>query len=217
MGVELLRWKLFGKGMMTTTSAHIIGFFKSAESLARPDLELAMRPFSFTLSADGAPVVDPFPGITVSAINTRPSSRGEVQIQSADPKERARIHTNYLSNQRDIELLTTGLRRVREIMKQPAIARHVVGELEPGPACTSADDLEQYLRATASTVYHPVGTCRMGSDEAAVLDPRLRLRGVEGVRVIDASVMPTITSANPNAPCIMIGEKGADLVLADAD
>jgi choline dehydrogenase len=217
MGVELLRWKLSGKGMMTTTSAHIIGFFKSDESLARPDLELAMRPFSFALSADGAAVVDSFPGITVSAINTRPFSRGEVKIQSANPKERAKIHTNYLSDHRDIELLAAGLRRVREIMKQPAIAKHVVAELEPGSACTSADDLEKYLRAKTSTVYHPVGTCRMGADETAVLDPKLRLQGIEGVRVIDASVMPTITSANPNAPCIMIGEKGADLVLADAD
>ncbi len=217
MGVELLRWKLSGTGMMTTTSAHIIGFFKSDESLARPDLELAMRPFSFTLSADGEAVVDSFPGITVSAINTRPSSRGEVKIQSANPRERARIHTNYLSDHRDIELLTAGMRRVREIMKQTAIARRIVSELEPGPACTAADDLEKYLRATTSTVYHPVGTCRMGTDEAAVLDPQLRLRGVDGLRVIDASIMPTITSANPNAPCIMIGEKGADLVLADAD
>ncbi len=216
MGVELLRWKLFGKGMMTTTSAHIVGFFKSDESLARPDLELAMRPFSFTIAADGEIRVDSFPGITVSAINTRPSSRGEVKIQSADPSERAGIHTNYLSDDRDIELLTAGMRRVREIMKQPAIAKRVVAELEPGPACTSADDLEKYLRATTSTVYHPVGTCRMGADDAAVLDPQLKLRGVEGVRVIDASIMPTITSGNPNAPCIMIGEKGADLVLADA-
>ena len=101
-------------------------------------------------------------------------------------------------------------------MEQPAIARHVVEELEPGPSVTTKNELGKYLRETAATVYHPVGTCRMGSDDAAVLDPQLRVRGVDGLRVIDASVMPKIISGNTNAPSIMIGEKGSDLVLADA-
>jgi choline dehydrogenase len=101
-------------------------------------------------------------------------------------------------------------------MRQPAIAPLVTGELEPGLATTSPKDIEAYLRNAGSTVYHPVGTCRMGSDERAVLDPRLRVRGIDGLRVIDASVMPKIISGNTNAPSIMIGEKGAELVLADA-
>ncbi len=216
MGVALVRWILFGTGAMNTTSAQAIGFIKSEANQPKPDIQLAMRPFSFHIAANGAVKIDSFPGITVSAINVQPFSRGEVKIVSADPNERAQVHPNYLSDHRDIETLANGIARIREVMKQPAIASLIAKELEPGSAATSPQDIEAYLRQAAATVYHPVGTCRMGSDDRAVLDPRLRVRGVEALRVIDASVMPQIISGNTNAPSIMIGEKGADLVLADA-
>lgn len=215
MGVALVRWMFFGTGAMNTTSAQAIGFIRSAADQPKPDIQLAMRPFSFHIAANGEVKIDAFPGITVSAINVQPFSRGEVKIVSADPSERAEVHPNYLSDQRDIDTLSNGIARLREVMKQPAIASLVTKELEPGFAVTAAQDVEAYLRQAAATVYHPVGTCRMGSDDRAVVDPRLRVRGVEGLRVIDASIMPKIISGNTNAPSIMIGDKGADLVLAD--
>ena len=112
--------------------------------------------------------------------------------------------------------MTRGLERLREVMKQPAINRFGPVELEPGEEVSHPSDFEAYIRKTAETIYHPVGTCAMGSDESSVLDPQLKVRGAEGVRVIDSSIMPKITSGNTAAPSIMIGEKGADLVLADS-
>jgi choline dehydrogenase len=216
MGVELLKWLLSGKGAMNTTTSQIVGFFKSSTEVERADVQLAMRPLSFTISNRGVPVIDAYPAITASAIQTRPFSRGEVKVLSADPRKPAHVDPRYLSDQRDVEVLARGMARIRHIMGHGAIACHVAEEAEPGVDTASMADLEKYLRRTCGTVYHPAGTCRMGSDDAAVLDARLHVRGVAGLRVIDASVMPTITSGNTNAPTIMIGEKGADLVLADA-
>lgn len=216
MGVELLKWLLVGKGAMNTTTSQIVGFFKSAADVERADVQLAMRPLSFTISDRGVPVIDEYPAITASAIQTRPFSRGEVRASSADPRKPAHVDPRYLSDPRDVEVLVRGMERIRHIMSQGSIARHVADETEPGVGTGTTADLEKYLRRSCGTVYHPAGTCRMGSDDAAVVDPRLRVRGVAGLRVIDASVMPTITSGNTNAPAIMIGEKGADLVLADA-
>ncbi len=215
MGIEVIKWLLFGTGGMTSTTSHICAFLKSKESMSRSDIQIAMRPFSFGITAAG-PGIDPWPGMTVSAIQTRPFSRGEVKITSADPGVRAEVNMNYLSDHRDIEALSSGMRRIREIMQEPVIAQHVTEELEPGPDATSDVALEKHLRNTASTVYHPAGTCRMGADEHAVLDPHLRVRGTDGLRVIDCSVMPVITSGNTNAPTIMIGEKGADLIKRSA-
>lgn len=215
MGVEVFKWLMFGTGSMTSTTSHICAFIKSHPDLARSDLQIAMRPFSFGMTQAG-PGIDSWPGMTVSAIQTRPFSRGEVKITSADPAIRAQVDMNYLSDYRDIEALSSGIRQIREIMQEPEIAQHLVEELEPGPDATSDTALEKHLRETASTVYHPAGTCRMGGDELAVLDPQLRVRGVGGLRVVDCSVMPVITSGNTNAPAIMIGEKGADLIKQSA-
>jgi choline dehydrogenase len=216
MGIEALKWLFFGTGWLTITSSHLTSFFKSSPEVERSDVQMAMRPFSFTMTPAGAPLIDDFPGITVSAIPVRPFSRGEVRISSPDPKKRGTIDVNYLSNQRDITVMIKGMARARAVMQQPVIAQRVAEEVEPGSAHASADALEEYLRASSQTVYHPVGTCRMGSDDKAVLDPQLRVRGVQGLRVIDASVMPVICSGNTVAATIMIAEKGADLTLADA-
>jgi choline dehydrogenase len=216
MGIEALKWLLFGKGWLNVTSSHLTSFFKSSPDVERSDVQMSMRPFTFSMLPSGAPRIDAFPGLTVSAIQTRPFSRGEVRISSPDPRERGTIDANYLSDPRDIEVLTRGTERIREIMQQPAIAKRVVAEVEPGPDVRSPEALERHLREDCQTVYHPVGTCRMGSDPDAVLDPQLRVRGVRGLRVIDASVMPVICSGNTVAASMMIGEKGADLTLADA-
>jgi choline dehydrogenase len=216
MGIEALKWLLFGTGWLNVTTSHLTSFFKSSPEVDRADVQMSMRPFTFSMLPSGAARIDDFPGMTVSAIQTRPFSRGEVRISSPDPKERGTIDVNYLSDPRDIVVLTRGTERIREIVRQPAIADRVAQEREPGAEVVSPEDLERHLREDCQTVYHPVGTCRMGSDPEAVLDPQLRVRGVRGLRVIDASVMPVICSGNTVAAAMMIGEKGADLALADA-
>jgi choline dehydrogenase len=216
MGIEALKWLLFGTGWLNVTSSHLTSFFQSSPEVERADVQMSMRPFSFDMSPRGVPVLHDFPGMAVSAIQTRPFSRGEVRITSADPREPSRIDPKYLSDPRDIEVLRRGIQRIRAIMAEPAIASRVAAEIEPGPDVTSDAALEQYLRHHCETVYHPAGTCRMGSDPESVLDPALRVRGVRDLRVIDASVMPMICSGNTVAAAMMIGEKGADVTLADA-
>jgi choline dehydrogenase len=216
MALEAMKWLLFGTGWLNVTSSHLTSFFRSGPDVHRPDVQASMRPFTFTILPSGAPKIDDFPGMTVSAIQTHPYSRGEVRIRSRDPHEDGTIDANYLGDPRDIAILARGLARIRGIMRQPAIADRVVEEVEPGADVTSPEALEHHLRTECQTVYHPVGTCRMGADADAVLDPALRVRGVQGLRVIDASVMPVISSGNTVAPAMMIGEKGADLTLADA-
>jgi len=216
MALEAMKWLLFGTGWLNVTSSHLTSFFRSRPDVDRPDVQASMRPFTFTILPSGAPKIDDFPGMTVSAIQTHPYSRGEVRIRSRDPHEDGTIDANYLSDPRDIAIFARGLARIRGIMQQPAIADRVVEEVEPGADVTSPEALEHHLRTECQTVYHPVGTCRMGADADAVLDPALRVRGVQGLRVIDASVMPVISSGNTVAPAMMIGEKGADLTLADA-
>jgi len=215
MAVQALRWLIFGTGWLNVTSSHLTSFFRSSAEVERADVQMSMRPFSFTMSKKGVPLIHDFPGMAVSAIQTRPFSRGEVRIPSGDPREPSRIDPKYLSDPRDVQVLTRGIERIRAIMAQPAIAGRVAEEVEPGPEARPPEAIEAYLRSHCETVYHPAGTCRMGSDPDAVLDPELRVRGVRGLRVIDASVMPTIVSGNTVAASMMIGEKGADLTLAD--
>lgn len=212
---QLIRWKLARDGVMAKPASEVVGFFKTDEALSRPDIQIAMKPLSFVISPEGRAEIDGFPGMTVQAFNVNPYSRGEVKIQSNDPEKRTDIDINYLSDDRDILTLTRGLERLREVMKQPAIKRFGPVEEEPGEEVLHPSDFEAYIRKTADTIYHPVGTCAMGGDERSVLDPQLRVRGAEGLRVIDASIMPKITSGNTAAPTIMIAEKGTDLVLAD--
>ena len=215
MAIELVKWLVRGRGLLATSSAHFSAFVKSDPALDRVDLQLSMRPFSILATPQG-PTTDTFPGLMISAIQTRPFSRGNVRITSNDPSQRARIDMGYLTDERDVRALTLGIRQVREIAAMPALKHVIVEELEPGPGKVSDAELAAHLRASAHTVAHPVGTVRMGSDQNAPVTPRLKLRGVEGLRVADASIMPQITSGNTNAPSIMIGEKAADLILEDA-
>lgn len=214
---ELGRWLLTGKGALNTTTSQVVGFFRSHPDADRPDLQLAMRPLSFGVQQEGAVIIDNMPAITASVIQCRPYSRGKVHIQSADPAAAPVIAPNYLGDPRDEQILCRGMETVRRIVMQPAFVGHVAAEEAPGTQARSPEQLREYLRRSMGTVYHPAGTCRMGVDAAAVVDPRLRVRGVHSLRVIDASIMPTIISGNTNAPSMMIGEKGADMVLEDAD
>ena len=215
LAVEVFRWLLFRKGAMCVSSSEINGFFRSSPGLNRPDLQLAFRPYSFSVNEQGAPEIDSYPAFTASAIQLRPHSTGTVYLHSVNPKDQPKIQPNYLDVEEDLHCLVRGLKRVRDVIGQSPLKEMIAAEVHPGPGLKSDEELGAYVRASASTVYHPVGTCKMGSGDDAVVDKALKVHGVEGLRVVDASIMPTITSGNTNAPSIMIGEKGADLLLQD--
>jgi choline dehydrogenase len=210
---QVARFFTVGNGALTfgVTTAQV--FARSREGLASPDLQLLFTPASYALGQFG--VLEKEPGMTCAICPVKPDSRGTVMAKSADPFERPAIRPNYLSARSDQELLARGLRMVREIFTQAAITPYSVKEILPGPAVQSDDELLAFARQYGTTIYHPVGTCRMGEDPASVVDSRLRLRGIAGLRVIDASVMPTLTTGNTNVPTIMIGEKGADMIMQD--
>ena len=157
-----------------------------------------------------------FSGFSASVCQLRPESRGSLRIRSADPAAPPEIRINYLATETDRRANIDGLRILRKILAAPALKSYVVDEVYPGVKLVSDDDLLAFCRQTGSTVYHPTSSCRMGQDQLAVVDERLRVRGFAGLRVVDASIMPAVVSGNTNAATIMIGEKGADMILADA-
>ncbi|NHV25869.1 GMC family oxidoreductase [Burkholderia sp. D-99] len=213
MALALLRWHLKHDGILAMPASELTAFARTAPDGDRADVQIAMLPFYFELDATGKVVIPRHAGLTISAVNTRPFSRGKVHIVSANPLRRGEIAPHYLSDPRDVATLTRGIRLLRTAMAQPVIARHGPVELHPQPSVESDEQIEDFLRRHCETIYHPVGTCRMGSDDAAVVDPALRVNGLRGLRVADASVMPCITTGNTNAPTIMIGEKAADMIL----
>jgi choline dehydrogenase len=157
----------------------------------------------------------PFPGFTASVCNLRPESRGFIRIRDADPRSAPAIKPNYLSTAGDRQVAADALRLTRRIVGQPALQRYSPEELKPGEDAQSDEELARAAGDIGTTIFHPVGTCKMGRDGDAVVDERLRVHGLGGLRVVDASIMPTITSGNTNAPTIMIAEKAADLIRED--
>ncbi len=196
------------------------GFVRSRPGLARPDLQLYFSPLSYTRALPGKRALmspDTFPGFLLSAQPCRPTSRGHVRLRSADPHAAPIIVPNSLATEHDVDAMLDATRFLRRLAATPALAQVIAAELEPGPQARTDDELLADIRQRASSVFHPVSTCRMGSDPALnVVDARLKVHGIAGLRIIDASVFPTLTSGNTNAPTIMVGEKGAELVLADA-
>lgn len=186
-------------------------FARSSAEVATADLQLHFLAFSAAATAGS---VHDFPGMTISCVPNRPLSRGWLRIRSADPAEPPMIQPNYLSEARDREVLVDGLRLARELFHTRALAAEAVMEELPGSRVQTAADWLAYGQANAGTAFHASGTCRMGVDEGAVVDPQLRVRGLRGLRVIDASITPEIVSGNTNAVSIMIGEKGADMILS---
>ncbi|AHD08175.1 GMC family oxidoreductase [Phaeobacter gallaeciensis] len=199
-------------GPMSMAPSQLGAFSRSRPDLATPDLEYHVQPL--TLDAFGQPLHD-FPGLTASVCNLRPESRGEVAIASADPMQAPRIAPNYLSTEGDRQVAVAAIRQARAIMGQGAMQRYAPQELKPGGGSDDEADLMQAAGAIGTTIFHPTCTVRMGAEEAAPVDGALRLRGVGGLRVVDASVMPVIPSGNTNAPTIMIAEKAADMILSD--
>ena len=201
------QWRRDGGGMLATPFAEGGAFLKSRPSLTRPDLQLH---FAVALVDDHGRKLHWGYGFSCHVCVLRPFSRGEVGLFDADPLSPPRIDPRYLSDDRDAALLVQGAKITRRILEAPALAKFRHKELYP--ADTSDAGLLKAIRARADTIYHPVGTCRMGIDEMAVVDPELKVRGLDGLRVVDASVMPTLIGGNTNAPVIMIAEKAADMI-----
>lgn len=177
-----------------------------------PDIQFHVA----TLSADmaGGKVHD-FSGMTLSVCQLRPNSRGSITLGSADPYERPRIHANYLAEESDRHFAVESIRFARKLARTAPLSDYVDGEVAPGPQIETADDILRFAQAHGATIFHPAGTCRMGADEDAVVDPRLRVRGAECLWIADCSIMPTLISGNTNVPAMMIGEKAAEMILQD--
>ncbi|MFM2422268.1 MAG: hypothetical protein RL291_798, partial [Pseudomonadota bacterium] len=207
-----LEYALFRTGPMTMAPSQLGAFAKSDPTRETPNLQYHVQPL--TLPKFGDPL-DPFAAFTASVCNLRPTSRGTVQITSSDPQAHPAIAPNYLATEEDRRVAADAIRLTRHIVGQKALARFKPKEFRPGPEIDGDQALAKAAGDVGTTIFHPVGTCRMGSDARAVTDPQLRVNGVSGLRVIDASVMPTITSGNTNSPTLMIAEKAAAMIRAD--
>ncbi|MFL5266597.1 MAG: GMC family oxidoreductase [Stellaceae bacterium] len=211
---ELMRYVFAGSGLLTYAASLVCASVKVLEESATPDVQILFANASF---APG-PIrrLDDRPGMTGGMWQMRPLSRGYVEAKSADPHMAPAINPRYLSHETDRRAAIGGLRAARRLFHAPALAPYFVGEILPGAGIVGDDELLDYARHTGSTVFHATCTCKMGRDPMAVVDDRLRVHGVDGLRVIDASVMPTVTSTNTNAPTIMIAENGAAMILEEA-
>jgi choline dehydrogenase len=204
-----------GRTFLANSVFEAVAFVRTSQATDVPDLQLHLLPWAYVSPNQDEPIrhdVDPRPALTVLTTLIYPKSRGTLRLASADPTSAPLIDFQYLADQADLDLLAEGSEMVREIMGGAAFGGSVKEEIHPGSDVAGAD-LRQAILNRATSVYHGVGTCRMGVDELAVVGPDLRVRGVDGLRVCDASIMPSITGGNTNAPAIMIGERGADLVL----
>lgn len=213
--LEGARYLLTHGGYLALGAAPVTAYTRS-EVDGPVDLQLSLNPMSFSASASGEVAADAYPGISASVVLLSPHSRGHLELASADPLQAPLLHPNYFSDERDVRRHLAGLRQLRQIVQAPPLGQRVIEEVRPGAQCASDEQLFDYLKRCGGTGWHPVGTCKMGHDPSAVVDTRLRVHGVGRLRVIDASIMPVIPTGNTNAPCIMIGEKGADLIRADA-
>jgi choline dehydrogenase len=204
------------RGLLTTGASQACAWVRVLPGADRPDTQIFFRPVSWEFSKAGTLVIGSTPRVSASTSLLRPQSRGHVSLRSAEPREPAKIHPNYLDALIDRHAAIGALRMIRRIFATEPLKSRIVHEVLPGREIETDDELLDYVRRTAQSQHHWVGTCKMGQDPMAVVDERLRVRGVEGLRVIDASIMPAISSGNTAAPTMMIGEKGADHVKADA-
>ena len=205
-----LEYVLRRRGPMTMAPSQLGAFCKSDPSRETPNLQYHVQPL--TLPKFGEPL-DPFPAFTASVCNLRPTSRGHVRITSSSPQAHPRIQPNYLATEEDRRVAADAIRVTRRIVSMPSLQKFRPEEFRPGPAIDGDEPLAKAAGDIGTTIFHPVGTCKIGSDDKAVVDPSLKVVGLEGLRVADASVMPTITSGNTNSPTIMIAEKASDMII----
>ncbi|MFT5507466.1 MAG: choline dehydrogenase [Hyphomicrobiaceae bacterium] len=214
LGWEVAKWMTSGKGLLAFSPAHVATFLKSMPHLDTPDLQFIFTPASYAEGQIGA--LQPFPGMTTGTWQMRPESKGYVRAQSADPHVAPLIQPNYLAAETDQRALVAGIQMCRRFLATDALKPYFDGETLPGVNIRNDDEILDYARSGGATVYHAVSSCRMGSDPMAVVDDQLRVKSLQSLRVIDASVMPTMPSANTNAATMMIAEKGVDLLKATA-
>ncbi|RWP94273.1 GMC family oxidoreductase N-terminal domain-containing protein [Mesorhizobium sp.] len=214
-----MQYMLMRSGPLSLSMNNAGGFFRTDPAAARPNMQLYFQAFSTVIPKSGErPILtpDPWPGFSIGLSNCRPSSRGEIMIRSSNPRDYPKIVANAFSTEADVAEMLEAVKFIRKIAAMPAMAEIIEEEVLPGPSITSDADLIEDFRKRSGTVYHPVATCRMGPDAtAAVVDPRLRVHGLESLRVIDASIFPDNITGNTNAAAIMTGWKGAELVLED--
>jgi choline dehydrogenase len=203
------RWFGARRGPLTSNLAEAGLFTRSDDALAECDLQYHFLPVKYWRQAEVDPDVDAF---TAAVVLVHVRSRGSVRLRSADPTWKPAVDAGYLTDERDLEALVTGVEKAREIASVGPLAEVLAEEWSPGGTVHAREDLRRTVRDTLESLYHPVGSCRMGTGEDAVVDPQLRVRGIEGLRVVDASVMPTLVRGNTNAPTMMIAERAADLI-----
>jgi choline dehydrogenase len=211
---EIARYYTSGTGVLTWTAGVVFGFVRTRPGLDSPDMQFHMAPASYDTAQKR--LLERDPGMTVVIGQCRPDSRGSIHIKSPTPGAEPAIRPNFLSAQLDRDTTVAGMQIVRKIMLHPAIAKYIAYENHPGDKVQSYDEWLDFARRSGQTTYHVIGTCKMGRDPMAVVDDRLRVHGIAGLRVIDASIMPTVPSGNTNAPTIMVAEKGADMIKEDA-
>jgi 4-pyridoxate dehydrogenase len=215
IGLELPKAYFFGKGFAADVPGGVTAFLKTRPDLALPDIQILLTAASLGAWPYLPPFKAPFPdAFAVRLVMLHPESRGSVTLGSADPQAHPRIFQNFLGTDADRETIRAGVRLARNISAQPSMRPYIAAELAPGAAKATDSEIDAYVRATAITVHHPLGTCKMGTeqDEAAVVGVDLKVRGVLGLRVVDASVMPDLLTGNINAAVVMIAEKAADLI-----
>jgi len=212
---EVIRYAFTRKGLLTSSPGHAGGFLRSRPDLAVPDIQLFFAPASYAGGKVGTSDLEREPGMTCGGYAARPESKGHVKLLSADPNKAPEIQTNYLADPLDQEITVAVLKFVRRMFAARPIADYIVEEVFPGKQVTD-DQLLDHARATGSTTFHPIGSCKMGTDPGAVVDTSLKVVGMDGLRVVDGSIMPTMVSGNTYAACVVIGEKGADAILAAA-
>ena len=215
-GREMLRWLLFRRGLFITNSFKAMAYAHSDDAAPYPDIRVQCQLFSGSHRNLGKDL-DPFSGFQLGSYFFYPASRGYVHLNSPDPRAMPALRANYLADKTDLTKTIQAVKLARHISRQAAFQPVIVRETRPGPDVDSDDAIRDYILETGQSSHHPIGTCRMGTDKDAVVDPQLRVHGVARLRVADASVMPFHTSSNTNVPSIMIGEKAADLILQDAD
>lgn len=208
-----LEYALNRSGPMAMGASQLCIFARTDDLLDTPDIQFHIQPLSSDEPGKG---LHRYAAFTASVCQLRPESRGRIEIKSPDPRTAPAIHPNYLAAAKDQQVIVAGMKMARRLSQTAPLSRFVKAELDPGPGIETDAQLLDHARNSATTIYHPVGTCKMGIDPLAVVDPRLRVRGVSKLRVADASIMPTIISGNTNAPAIMIGEKAAAMILEDA-
>ena len=203
-------------GPMSGNGLYVGALVRSDKRLERPDLQLNISAWSTIERTRDGIISHPFPGISISPVHLNPDGRGTVRLKSNDPLAPPAIHFNFLRSEYDWQALIAGMRIARQIVRQQAMQHLIVEETSPGTRVSTEEEMREDIRARGVSNLHPVGSCAMGNGPGAVVDPRLRVHGMPGLRVVDASVMPTIIAGNTNAPTIMIGEKASDMILEDA-